>query len=294
MLGSLSQRWWLGGVLVITGCGGASPLLHPAHPLPAGESSFSAGVSGQLMAGAAQAELNAAKSANANGVAPGRPREAFLRGAVAYAAVAPGVAPFVGFRLGLQGNTEAGLSATGRRVRVDGRYAYVLTDTVALSVGAGASALLARMAEDEQGDDATAQRLGAIPGVDGSGLSGFGVDVPLLLGWRSKGSIVQLWAGPRLGYQHLGGDWALRIDPDAREQVLAAGAAQQWSLGGVLGLAVGLYPVQASIGVDVAYLALSGEAALLERRAGVSQKVTYTGVTHALGVAPAGALSVRF
>jgi hypothetical protein len=156
-------------LLLLTGCGGGAPLLHPAHVLAPGFVAFGAGASGQLMV---------RPSANA--------KDESLR----RLSVAPGVAPVVAARIGVPGANEVGLTYTGRSVRADARHAFQRGDA-ALSVGLGASMVLP----------------GRPPGnASGNDVYGAGADVPIVVGARSRGDAYAIWAGARGGFELLSGN----------------------------------------------------------------------------------------
>ncbi len=72
-------------------------------------------------------------------------------GRLAQIAAAPGMAPWVGGRFGITGSNEAGLTYTGRNLRIDVRHAFAL-GTAALSVGIGGSVIAAeRPGQDVEG-----------------------------------------------------------------------------------------------------------------------------------------------
>lgn len=155
-------------LLLLAGCGGGAPLLHPAHVLPPGFVAFGAGVSGQLVTNA---------SANAKD-------EALRR-----VAVAPGVAPVVAARVGIPGANEVGLTYTGRSARADARHAFQRRD-LALSMGLGASMVLPSRP----------------PGnASGNEVFGAGADVPIVIGARSQGDAYAAWVGARGGFELLSG-----------------------------------------------------------------------------------------
>jgi hypothetical protein len=76
--------------------------------------------------------------------------------AAAIDALAPSVAPWVNARVGIGGDNEAGLTYTGRAVRLDIRHAFE-DDDIALSMGAGASAVL-RGREEQRDQTGTVTR----------------------------------------------------------------------------------------------------------------------------------------
>jgi hypothetical protein len=188
-----------------------------------------------------------------------------LRAAAAEAMAPEQVAPWVGARVGLGADIDAGVATSIRAVRIDARHAWVFGN-YAVSVGAGFDGLLA--------------------GSDADGASGAGFDVPLLVGARSDGDILRGWLGARGGYQHLSG--SVSVPPVAG----AAGASGtltggQWSAGGVLGLAAGLKPIWVAVELDVSLL--FGNASL-DLADGTRRSSDLSGVAFV----PAGALFTKF
>lgn len=104
--------------------------------------------------------------------------------------IAPATAPWVGARIGIFGDNEAGLTYSGHGLRLDGRHAFLLSKKVALSIGLGGQAVLA-------GRPTTTN--------EPQTLNGGGVDVPLLLGWMSTGGLYAGWIGPRAGITWVSG-----------------------------------------------------------------------------------------
>lgn len=261
---------------LLAGCGGGAALLHGAHVLGEGKTSLAGGVSGNFVSGEAARELAEARSAPpaAGGAplsAPEGAGDAYARGAAAVAAIGPAVAPFVAARVGLPYDTEAGLSYTGRAVRLDGRYAYQ-GEQLALSVGAGLSApLLSRGATNGQ--------LHGLSFAQKSGKASFGVDAPMLVGYRSPGGIVSLWAGPRVGYERLAAEASFGIESPARSGELSL---ERVYYGGVFGLALGFRHLYGAIELDIARQSFFGEI------------VGYEIDSSAFTVAPAAALIAKF
>ncbi len=192
--------------LTTVGCGGAAPLMHPAHALAEDEFTLGGGFSGTLPIGAAAV----------SGVA-----EQVMEGG----AFAPGLAPWVGARYGLGHRFDAGLTYTARSIRVDGRRAFHFgeDEQSAVSIGVGASGLLPKRNEDL-----------------GFRIGGFGGDVPLLIGWRSTADIYAVWAGARGGVEILRGQRELAADPAAPAQQLVE-EVEGWhaQAGGLAGARVG-------------------------------------------------------
>lgn len=219
----------------ISACGGASPLLHPAHALPAGQTAFGAGMSDRFVLGRERSALDAARSAN--GAPPGD--ASATRGLLVALAEGPALAPWVSARVGLPGTNEAGLSVTGQALRADARHAFQWGSS-ALSLGLGLTGRsLGRNALD-------------LPGRDLDRASGFGLDVPLLFGYRTDADLISVWAGVRGSYDHWSGKVAL--EPDAETSLRAT----RWSGGPVLGLAVGVAPLYVAAELEADYAQVSG------------------------------------
>ncbi len=223
--------------------------MHPAHPLAEGDVTFGAGFSGKV-------------AVDETELAPEQVSEL----ALSEGAFAPGMAPWVGGRIGIDGAFEAGLTYTGRSIRADGRHAWVFGDS-ALSLGIGASGLLP--ARDEE----LALRVG-----------GFGADVPLLFGYLSEADIYALWIGVRGGGEYLRGQRDLPEDPLIADAPLETERISGWHAyaGGLAGMRVGFRYIFAVLEVDAAMHWAEGDVG--EASVAVQQ----------FSVAPAGALVVRF
>ncbi len=245
-------------------CGGSSPLLHPAHVEPQGVVVAGAGLSGQIALGPAEGAVLDAQAASVEGAAPGDPRT-YRRGAIALASYAPGVAPWVGARVGLGGQNEAGLTYSGRSMRVDARHAFG-DERWALSVGAGGHGVL-RQRDDEP----------SLRNLDLNEVSGYGFDLPVIGGWQSDAGLVRAWGGVRLGYERLRGRVGLG-EPDP----VTISAGRAWG-GGLVGLAMGFRHVYVALEVDAAYHRAEG-------RLGGERGLSIEGVT----LAPGGAVLGRF
>jgi hypothetical protein len=221
----------------LTACGGANPLLHPAHALPAGQTAFGAGVSDRFVLGAERSALDAARARSANGAAPGDPSA--TRGLLVALAEGPALAPWVSARVGLPGTNEAGLSVTGQALRADARHAFHWGSS-ALSLGLGLSGRsLSRSGLD-------------LPGTDLNRAAGFGLDLPLLFGYRTDADLISVWAGVRGSYDHWSGKVALEPGADTSLR------ATRWSGGPVLGLAVGVAPLYVAAELEADYARISG------------------------------------
>lgn len=241
---------WSFGLLLCAGCGGGSPLLHPAQTLPSGEVRAAGGVSANIAPGSLGSDLEAAREISARDpAAPGAPGTSpeYAKGALVSAAIAPGLAPFVGARVGVGHRFEGGLAYTGRGVRADLRRAFG-EGPWTVSVGLGASAALYGR---QAGTD--------LPNVDLGALRGYGGDLPVLVGWESTGGLYALWFGARGGFEHVSLE-SVTSEPrnlPAGTGPIALDANRGWG-GGVLGLATGFNHVHVAAELAVAYQVVSG------------------------------------
>ena len=249
--------------LLVQGCGGGAPLLHGAHALGPGQTANGVGFSSTFTTGAPREAVDAARG---TGPSANRLETQARAGAVA-AAMAPTVAPWVGARIGIPGDNEAGLSFTGRALRVDARHAFE-SGSVALSIGAGGSMIW-------RGVDPVGAGASTLFHVR----SGYGFDVPLLVGWRSDAGVVSIWGGARAGIETIGA-WA--STPSFPMMLVADIDLLRRYVGGVAGLSMGLRHVHVALELDVLYQAVSGNLADLA--------VKVDGVT----LSPAGALIFTF
>ena len=212
-------------ICLASGCGGGAPLLHPAHVNSPGVVSIGAGASGQFALRSVGGETSDS-------------------GKLETATVAPGVAPWVGGRVGIRGDNEGGLTYTGRAVRVDGRHAFDLGGP-ALSIGAGASAIFPQ--RPGRGDDETR-------------LYGGGVDVPVLFGLRTRSDVYALWGGLRGGFGVMGGSVISSAAPEPGEP--APGFvdldARHFQVGALLGMRAGFRHLHVAIELDAAYHHVDG------------------------------------
>lgn len=258
------------------GCGGASPLLHPAHTLPEGVIEAGVGPAAQFVTGSAATRITEARETTVVGARPAEDDALrYRRGAAAIAALAPGLSSVLTARAGMAWGSEGGITATGHGIRIDARKA-VTSGPLAFSVGIGGTGVRGR--PGASGSDELA-------GLSVEGVKGGGLDVPLLVGWRSDAGLLAFWAGLRGGYERLGGRLCLRCDD--RAGVTSApvdwSAGRAWG-GGLVGFRAGFRHVFVSLEVDGAYQRVSGR---IEDGLG---DVRVSGFT----VAPAGAISGRF
>lgn len=241
-------------LVVLAGCGGGAPLLHPAHVLPPGEVLAGGGLSGQLA------------------LQPLRPTAApssKTQPSLQDLAVAPGVAPWVSGRVGVIGSNEGGLTYSGRAIRLDARHAFRLGKRSALSVGLGANALLARRPA----------------GADASGVYGGGADVPVLIGARSASDIYAFWFGPRGGFEILAG----RLQLGDALSVFDVQAKHFYG-GLTAGMRVGFRHVHLAVELNAAYHHADGT---FRPSAMPTALPTSTNVQQ-ISLTPAGALEITF
>jgi hypothetical protein len=246
------------GTVLLTACGGGAPLMHPAHTLGEGAVTFAAGTSGRFSLGGlhdAERSLDAAAAIPGGATSPEQ-RSSFVKGALSRFAVAPGVAPFVAARVGLGHHNEAGLTYTGRNFRIDGRHAFEWP-SLALSLGGSATGALSRPG-DQPPHDVNDQ-----PGADTglrtislTSLNGYGLELPVLFGYRSSADVVKLWAGVRAGFEHDAASVSLVEAPDT-PLASRASATRYWG-GGLVGFSIGLAPIEVRVEVDAAYESVHG------------------------------------
>ena len=238
-------------LLLVSGCGGGLPLLHPARTLAAGDVRAMAGFSGNIATGGlsgavTQAQANAVASGGAPSTSGADP--AFARGALVLASIGPGLAPVAGARAGIGWQSEGGLAYTGRAIRADVRRSFDLNDRWAVSVGVGGSSVLYGR-----------QSGGALPNVSLEQLHGWGADVPLLVGYQSPGDLYMVWLGARGGWEHVD-----ISDVTSEPKAVTLGfppaslsATRFWG-GGLLGFAIGFRHVHVAMELDAAYQVIRG------------------------------------
>jgi hypothetical protein len=234
-------------LLGLSACGGAAPLLHPAHALPEGDVTMGAGFSGTAPVGAKRLEVDQTAERS-----------------IEEGAFSAGLAPWVGGRYGFGDGWEAGLTYTGRSIRVDGRHAFDI-DGAALSLGLGASGVLPRERDDL-----------------GLSIGGFGGDVPILFGLISDSDVYAGWIGVRGGIELLRG--SRTVQPDAMDPTLLSEEVSGWhaQAGGLLGFRVGFRYIYAA-------MELSAAMHWAEGSVGASDVML-----RQFALAPSGALIVRF
>lgn len=245
----------------VVGCGAGTPLLHPAHVLERHRVRVGAGASQYLSFGPADDAIERSQELGQSDPSIAEEdREAFVNGAVAQAVGTPGLAPWVGARAGLGDGNEMGLSYTGRRVRGDFRHAFEL-DELVFSVGGGLGAILPDLGSSAPRTGAGApERVegNAIRRFDGSSISGWTVDVPLLLGTRSRPDVVSAWFGGHVLYERYSAELLFDFDANA-PPVVAPANGSRFFAGAVAGLSVGLRPIWAMVEVSGGYQSLSAD-----------------------------------
>lgn len=239
---------------LVTACGGGAPMLHPAHVLPPGEMMVGGGLSGELALQPLRASASGAAS----------PNEVPLQDL----AIGPGVAPWAAGRMGFAGSNEAGLTYSGRALRLDVRHAFPI-GKAALSVGLGASAVMAQQPSDTNA--------GAVYGA--------GADVPVLLGVRNSTDLYAFWFGPRGGFEIMGGG----IQP-GDPTTLADVQAKHFYAGLTAGTRVGFRHIHLALELNASYHVIEGTFRPAATPSGPS---TSTSVQQ-LSLTPAGALEVTF
>jgi hypothetical protein len=225
-------------------------------------------MSDRFVLGAERSALDDARERAAD--AASAPADAlYTRGVLVALAEGPALAPWVSARVGMPGTNEAGLSLTGQAVRADARHAFEWGDS-ALSAGLGVTG---------RGFGHSALDL---PGADLNRANGFGLDVPLLFGYRTDADLISVWGGLRGSYDHYSGKIALDANGDSSLSATRLGA------GPVVGLAVGVAPIYVAAELELDYSHVTGT---LDRTAPPEQdQATIAGWS----LRPAGALIGKF
>lgn len=247
------RAWAAPFVLALSACGGASPLLYPAKPLPRGDVRALAGFSGQFASGSLSTSLSAARS-DATG-------DTQTEGALVAAALAPALSPVLGARTGLGAGVEGGLAYQGRGVHADVRRGTLLGERLWLSLGLGGTYALVGRSETS-----TPTPLRDIS------LRGLGLDIPVLIGWESRGGVYRVWGGLRGGYDTFSMG-ALTSEPRSAEVVLSA---QKIAASAIGGFAVGLGHIHVGLELSGGYVWISGD---YNQRQGSLSGLTWTPAT---------------
>jgi len=204
------------------------------------------------------------------------------QGSLQNLAVAPGVAPWVSGRAGIPGSNEGGLTYSGHALRLDFRHAFNITPAMAVSVGLGGTAIIARGPADANAS--------AVP--DASAVYGGGGDVPILIGWRSASDLYSIWFGPRGGFDILGGS----VPADMTTMTTLDSVSARHFYGGlVAGMRVGFRHVHLAVELDAAYHHVDGtfQPVPAAGMTGATPPTTSTNVQQ-FSLTPAAALEVTF
>lgn len=281
-----SSRCWaalVGSALSSIACGGGAPLLHPVHTLREEELTFAAGTSGHFVLGdLAQAKDDLAHAATESATTSAE-QQRFAQGALAKFAMAPGVAPYVAGRAGLGNHNEAGLTYTVRSLRIDARHAFEWP-SVALSVGLVAIGTLPRLGDRPKDNVDDTEGTTGLRTVELVSPRGYGLELPLLFGYRSAADVVKLWTGLRAGFERDDFDLTLVESPDHAVSS-SANASRLWA-GGLVGFSVGLAPIDVRVELDAAYERAEGD--LVTAGGELSAEVSGWSLT------PAMAISAKF
>jgi hypothetical protein len=209
-------------LIAFVGCGGGVPLMHPAHVLKPGDVTMGAGLSGQIALAPRAVPTTGDRSA--------------IR--LEELTVASGVAPWLGGRVGIDGDYEAGITYTARTLRIDARRAFPL-GVPTLSVGLGASAIIPE-----------APHSGSASSVFGGGL-----DLPILIGITSRSDVYSVWAGPRAGIDFMRGSIDssdLTTQPVPQATLVQTNASHEY-VGLVAGVQVGFRHLHVALELSGAF-----------------------------------------
>lgn len=243
--------------LGLCACGGGAPLLHPAQPLPPDTVSFGAGVSGQFTSASTDEVIDRGRAAAAGPLGDPTTARAYAEGALTEALLGPGISPWVAARVGLPGANEAGLTYTGRSLRLDGRHVLPLGGAWALSLGLGASAVLLHPDSSGPNDQPTAAGGASSPAEFGLDANGWGGDIPILFGYQPLDGFVDLWMGARAGFERISGELRSQLDEPAAARFDAEGS-RLWA-GALAGLSLGVPPVWLRFELAGTFHRLTGE-----------------------------------
>ena len=264
---SLATLAWFSagsGLASLIGCGGGVPLLHPAHALPPGRTAFAVGVSNRFVLGDAKRALDAVPP-RPSGAPPEDARAG--RGVLVAVAEGPAVAPYFAARVGVPGTNEAGLSYSGQALRGDLRHAFDW----------GSSALSAGLGLTGRGFGQSAYDP---PGTDLGGAHGVGVDLPILLGYRTDAELISVWGGVRGSFDH----WSGKVSLDLQAPFELD--ASRIAFGPIFGMSLGLPPFWVSAELELDYAHVTGS---LDRPG-----TRYDARIDGWSARPAGALVAKF
>jgi hypothetical protein len=289
-VGRAALAWLIGAApWFFAGCGGSAALLHPAQTLPVDSVNVGAGVSGQFGSSTVNDTIDRGRSAAGQSLATPATASAYARGVLTEALIAPGASPWVSARVGLPENTEAGLTYTGRSLRLDGRYALEVGEQWTLSLGLGATGLLLTPDRSAPRFDPNTESPVNPQAEFEPSAKGWGADLPVLLGYRMLEGFGDVWFGPRLGFEHLTGNLRLeRADPASLR--LDAAGTRLWA-GLVAGFSLGIPPLWLRFELSSTYHRLSGTLKPSEANTGLDfDALEASGWTFA----PSGAIVGKF
>lgn len=244
-------------LLAATGCATASPTLVSARVLAPARLELDVGSA--YVTPVAETALTQAQPTNAS-------REALLRGAVAFAANPPGVAPYVQGRTGLGGSAEASVALIGRFLRMGVRR-ELLRDGYWTLTG-GVNARFAFLATG------TAT---AVPDVSLVESRVYGGELTLQLGYTRR-DIYDLWATLRGGYLYGDG----RAKDPARGPDPYDLLAHRVEAGLTLGMRIAFGRIGVGVELETQYVWSSG-----------GDGTVSVSADH-LALVPAGAVTYRF
>jgi hypothetical protein len=278
---------------IACGCGGGAATLYPAHTLGPNQATVGAGVSGNFAFSGGQSVVQGPPGAS---VAPNvDPEQAYVDDSVRTALLAPGIAPWVGARVGLGGQNEAGLTYTGRSARLDARHAFQ-NEEFALSIGLGASGVLVHPGSYHPPDSSTPAAVGRFTDPNAKLIAtGWGLELPVVAGWRSSASVVSVWAGARAGFERVFGELPVLTPPPPDPKIVPlplfadVGGSRFWA-GGLVGFAIGIKPIWVAVELDAAYQSMTANATFPAESgppgSPLERKSSMNGVT----LAPTGAI----
>jgi hypothetical protein len=226
------------------------------HALPVDSVSFGAGVSSQLASSAIKSRINRGESAAGQPLSNGDVARTYADGVLLDALIAPETSPWVAARVGLPANSEAGLTYTGRAIRLDGRHVLSLGGAWGLSAGLGASALF--LSGDAASDPTRPPASPTNPQAEFEvEATGWGADLPILVGYQGLGGLFEVWAGGRAGHERLSGE----IRTNTADPALAPNSVHgsRWWAGALAGFAVGVPPLWLRFELATTYHRISGE-----------------------------------
>jgi hypothetical protein len=222
--------------------------------LPSDSVSFGAGLSGQFASSGAETRIDRGRAAAAGPLADPATARAYAEGVLTDALLGPGISPWVSARVGLPRASEAGLTYTGRSLRLDGRHVLSLGSEWALSLGLGASAVL--LHPDSSAPGETPEGAGA-PAEFGLDANGWGADIPLLVGYQPIDGFVDVWMGARAGFEHISGELRAQDDDPASPRFDASGN-RLWA-SALAGVSLGVPPIWLRFELAGTFHRLSGK-----------------------------------